>query len=141
MNKIKAKIYFLVSTGEVLVITSEMQGSVEPTTKEKDMEDYSQLNDKSIDDIDYIELEYGTLANTFTNSKSYSINLETKSLDVVYFTQEELDAMKIKDQETQDLNSRVSDIAEYLNSNEKTIAAVEDLILQSEQNKILEGMM
>jgi hypothetical protein len=50
MNKICAKIYYLISTGEVLTITSEMQGSVQLSTKKQDMEVCPQLKDKSIDD-------------------------------------------------------------------------------------------
>lgn len=39
--------------------------------------------------------------------------------------------------EAQKLNSRVSDISTYLSNNATTIADVEDLIIQSELNKIL----
>lgn len=94
MNQICAKIYYLVSTGEVLLITPEMQGTVIETTKEQDMEVYSQLNDKNISDVDYIELPYGTLATTFDNSKSYVVNLTTKQLEVTYYTNDELNAME-----------------------------------------------
>lgn len=141
MNHVKAKVYYLISTGEVLTITPECQGSVEPTTKEQDMNLYEQLKTYNIDEVDFTELEYGTLANTFTNAKSYSINLETKKLEVAYYTQEELEEMKQKyeqqTQEVQSLNSKISDISEYLNQNTATIADIEDYILQKEQNKIL----
>jgi hypothetical protein len=90
MSQIKAKIYYEVYTGEVLFITSEMEGCVEPTTKEQDIENYIQLKDKTLDEIDFIELKYGTLVSTFKNVKSYSINVKTKTLDFVYYTQEEL---------------------------------------------------
>lgn len=140
MNQIKAKVYYLVATGETLVTTAEMQGSVEPTTKEQDMHIYPALKDKNIDEVDYVELEYGILSTTFNNAKSYSINLETKSLDVVYFTQEELDSMQQQNQEAQDLNSRVSDITQYLScSNETTIADIENSILEIELNKTING--
>jgi hypothetical protein len=42
----------------------------------------------------------------------------------------------VKQQET---NYRISDISQYLSSNEATISDVEDLILQSEENKIING--
>ena len=138
----QARIYYLISTGAILVITSECQGCVEKTTKEQDMAIYEQLKDKTVDEIDFIELEYGTLASTFNNVKSYSINLETKTLDVVYLMQEELQVTQTQEQEIQDLNSRISDISTYLTEqNNQSISDIEDYILQSEQNKILNGGM
>jgi hypothetical protein len=124
------------------MVTSEMQGSVEETTKEQDMSIYKQLKNKEIDEVDYIELEYGTLASTFNNVKSYKVNLETKTLDIIYFTQEELEDVQPQNQEAQDLNSRVSDISTYLSSSdETTIADIEKSILKIETNKILRGGM
>lgn len=140
MNEVKAKVYYEVLTGNVLTITSECQGSIEETTKEHDMKIYEQLKDKNIDEIDFIELEYGTLAATFNNAKLYSINLETKELEVIYYTQEELSAIQQQNQEVQDLNSRVSDITQYLSSsNETTIADIENSILEIELNKTING--
>lgn len=141
MNQVKSKIYYLVSTGEVLTITSEIQGALEPTTKEYDMTVYPKLKDKDISKINYVELEYGTLETTFNNAKSYKVNIETEQLEVIYYTEEELTAMQQQNQEVQELNTRISDISQYLNSNEMTITDVEDLILKSEQNKITEGVV
>lgn len=142
MRQIPAKIYYLISSGEVLFITSEMEGCIEGITKEEDMQIYPQLKDKNIAEVDYIELEYGTLAATFTNSKSYSINLETRKLEVIYYTQEELNAIQQQTQEYQDLNSRVSDISTYLSSSdEATIADIENSILEIELNKTINGGM
>lgn len=141
MNQILAKIYYLISSGEILTITAESQGCVEHTTKEQDMKIYEQLKNKNIDEVDFIELEYGTLANTFNNSKSYKVNLETKKLEVEYYTQQELEEMKKQyeqqNQEAQDLNSRVSDITEYLqNQGSQKISDIEAYILESEKNKL-----
>ncbi|MBA8980496.1 hypothetical protein [Clostridium saccharobutylicum] len=77
---IGAKIYYDIKTGDVLTITSEMQGNVEETTKEQDMEIYQELTGRNINDVDFIELQYGTLASIFTNAKSYKVNLETKKI-------------------------------------------------------------
>lgn len=140
MDKIKSKIYYEISIGNILVITSEKQGiDLEERTKQEDMDIYPQLKDKTIDEVDYIELEYGTLATIFNNSlKSCLVNLETKSLDCVYYTKEELDIIEQQEQLNQVLNNRVSDISQYLSSNKTTVADVEDLIIQTELNKILE---
>lgn len=140
MNKIATKIYYLIATGKVLTITSECQGSIEFTTKEQDMEIYEQLKVHNIDEVDFIELEYGTLVETFNNAKSYSVNLKSKQLEVIYYTNEELTSMQVQYQETQDLNSRVSDIASYLSSSDSTtIADIENSILEIEKNKIING--
>lgn len=142
MNQIATKIYYLIATGEVLTITSEMQGSVESTTKEQDMNLYEQLKNYTIDEVDFIELEYGTLAETFNNAKSYKVNLKSKQLEVIYYTKEELTSMQVQYQENQDLNSRVSDISTYLlGSDSNTIADIENSILEIEKNKIINGGM
>lgn len=144
MSQIGTKVYYDVKTGDILTITSEMQGTVNETTKEEDMKIYQELKNKNIDDVDYIELEYGTLSTTFTNSKSYKVNLETRKLDITYFTQEEIDKMKAdyesNIQNEQALNDNISTISEYLTQNSANIADIEDYILQKEQNKIL-GVM
>ncbi len=139
MLQIKAKIYYDVTDGNVLVVTSECEGDATETTKEQDLQAYEQLKNKNIDEVDFIELEYGTLATTFTNAKSYKVNINTKQLDITYYTEDELKAMQNKLQNYQELRSRVSDIAQYLANNENSISDVEDLILQSEQNKIING--
>ncbi|MBN7573664.1 MULTISPECIES: hypothetical protein [Clostridium] len=140
MNQIQSKIYYDINTGQVLVITPEMQGSVEKTTKEQDIEMYPQLKDKSIDEIDFIELEYGTLDETFKNIKSYSVDVENKKFNPIYLTQEELDAIQQQFQEEQELSSRASDISTYLlNVDSTTIADIENSILEIEKNKVING--
>lgn len=141
VNQIGAKVYYEISNGNVLLITSEMQDSVEETTKEQDITLYRQLQIKNADEIDYIQLEYGVLLNTFNNAKSYKVNLDSKQLEVVYYTEDELDAIQNQNKSTQELSARVSDISSYLNCNSATIADVEDLILEAEQNKIINGGM
>lgn len=143
MNQICAKIYYLISTGEVLAITSEMQGTVGSTTKEQDMEVYPQLKDKNPDEIDFIELEYGTLATTFTNVKSYSVDVQNKKLNLVYYTQEEIDVQKKqyeqRVQDTQETNSRISAISNYASQNVISIDDLENAIIQLELTKIQNG--
>jgi hypothetical protein len=142
MNQICAKIYYSVINGEVLCTTSEMEGSVESTTKEQDMAIYSQLKDKNIDEVEYLELEYGTLGQIFKNAKSFTVNINNKQLEVIYYTNEELTSMQVQYQEVQDLNSRVSDISTYLlSSDSTTIADIENSILEIEKNKIINGGM
>lgn len=44
MNRIKSKVYYEISTGIVLNITSECEGPVENTTKEQDINLLLQVN-------------------------------------------------------------------------------------------------
>ena len=142
MLQVNSKVYYETLSGNVLVITEERQGEVLETTKEQDMEVYPQLEGKNSDDINYIELDYGTLVPVLTNAKSFKVNLETKKLEIVYFTQEELKAIQQQNQEAQNLNSRVSDVSAYLsNSNEAIISNIENSILEIEKNKIINGGM
>lgn len=143
MNQICSKVYYLIATGEILLVTEERQGDVIETTKEQDIQVYSSLNGKSVDDIDFIELEYGTLSSTFTsNVKSYSVDVANKKLNIVKYTQEELNDIQQQDEEDKSLNNRVSDISTYLNnSDETTILNIENSILEIEKNKIINGGM
>jgi hypothetical protein len=142
MNQICSKIYYLIITGEILVITQEAQGFIANTTKEEDIQSYTQLQSIDENNIDYIGLKYGALESTFCNAKSYRINLDTKKLEVVYYTQDELNTIQQQNQETQALGDRVSDISNYLsNSDETTISNIENSILEIEKNKIINGGM
>ncbi|WP_315074055.1 hypothetical protein [uncultured Clostridium sp.] len=137
VNQICAKVYYEIATGEVLMVVSEMQGDILKSTKEDDMRLYLQLRNRNSSDIDYIDLNYGTLATTFTNAKSYKVNLDARKLEVVYYTEDELNSMQKQIQENQELSSRVSDISTYLsNADGTTISNVEDTILGVESNKV-----
>lgn len=145
MNQIQSKVYYDIQTGQVLAITSEMQGSVEKTTKEQDMEICPQLKDKKDEEIDFIELEYGTLASTFNNIKSYSVDIANKKVIGIYYTKEELDSIKIQQNkqlsEQQAISDRTTAITNYMQNNTLIISEIEDIILESEKNNILNGGM
>lgn len=87
---ISAKIYYEKHTGQVLQITSEMTGNVSPTTKEQDMAMYDTLKNFNENDVDFITLEYGTLAETFGYAKEWYVDTENKKLIIEYFTEEEI---------------------------------------------------
>lgn len=138
--QVKSKVYYDTVNGQVLLITSEMEGCVEETTKEQDMLVYPELIGKDSSTIDYIELPYGSIFQTFNLAKFYTIDVETKKLNVIYYTQDELTTIQQQNKENQTLNYRVSDISSYLtDSDEFTISSIEDTILEVESNKISEG--
>lgn len=144
MNKVSAKVYYLIANGEVLLVMPE--GTyIEMTNKEQDVKSQPALQGINIDEIDYIELEYGKLSSTFTTAvKSRKVNVESKELELTYFTEEELEEQRKQyDQQLiidQELNTRISDIATYLLSSGSTaIADIENSILEIEKNKIING--
>ncbi|AQR98103.1 hypothetical protein [Clostridium saccharoperbutylacetonicum] len=140
MAQINAKVYYDISTGKVLTITSEMEGGVIERTKVQDMSLYQQLKDKNIDEVDCITIPFGNLEETFKNAKSYNINLLTKKLNITYYTNDELEILKNQENELITLNCRISDISQYLfDQTDETISIFENYILQSELNKIMEG--
>ena len=141
MSEIKAKIYYEILNGNILTITSECEGTVEETTKEQDMEIYPQLKGKNIDDVAFIELSYGTLISTFTNVKSSSVNLETKTLDTVYYTQAELDAQTQEQLAEKTISDRISTISEYATLDNNSIADLENAIIEYETNLIMNGVV
>lgn len=136
MNQIKSKIYYIKSTGNVLVITPEYEGSLEASTKEEDMLIYPELKDLDPDDIGYIELEYGTLAQTFANVKSYFVDVQNKILKCIYFSQDELNILQNQIKSQNNFQHRIAIINEYIaNLDENGIIEFEDFILQREKNK------
>lgn len=141
MAQIKAKVYYELLTGNVLIITPECQGSVLETTKKQDIKIYPELKGKDENEVDFIELEFGTLGSIFNNEKSYYVDIKTKKLKVDYYSNEELQDIKDKYQKSQSLNNRVYDISDYLYQQSKdTISAFENYIIQTELNKTMEGM-
>jgi hypothetical protein len=104
----------------------------------------SELKDKNIDEVDFIELEYGTVVSTFANIKSYSVDVKTKTFKPIYYTQEELDDIKAKQEaelkSQQLLNERTSTITNYLNIDSTSISDIEKYILQREKTKIIGGI-
>lgn len=124
------RIFFSKSNGNILVVTSK-------TTKDQDLLLYGELQN---DDMDFIELDDGTSLKDFSNFKSCKINTETKELEIIHYTEDQTNIIQKQNKELQDFISRVSDISAYLsNSDETTIANVEDLVLETEQNKIING--
>lgn len=137
MYEIPAKVYYKISTGDILVITPEMQNTVEPLTTEEELNTYQQLKNADATDIAFMEIPYGTFVSTFTsNAKSYSVDVANKKLNIVNYTQDELTAIQNQNQEAQNLSNRVSDISQYLQNQTDLISTVENSIIQSELNTV-----
>lgn len=74
--KIGRRIYFDVSTGNVLVDTGERSGSVVPTTIEQDITNYKELSERVIGTFAYFELPYGQFAQDFAECSGYRVNVD-----------------------------------------------------------------
>lgn len=82
--KIGRKIYYDITTGNIIIDTGERQGSVVPTTIEQDRHTYTALSERNTDSYDVLELPYGFLAQDFAESNGYRVNIETKTLEFSY---------------------------------------------------------
>lgn len=133
--EISSKVYYEITTGQVLLVTSELCGNVRGTDKIEDMTIHEELKDKNIDEVNYIELPYGELNAIFKNAKSYSVNLENNQLEVQYYTQEKID---LQQQEQEVIIDRTATINQYLqlNQNDEILSQIEDLIIQEEFSKL-----
>lgn len=78
------KIYYDINTGEVLLIMSEMGGEYRETTFEEDYNTYKVLNERLINTIGCIQLEYGQYAEDFAQCNGYRVNPETLELEFSY---------------------------------------------------------
>jgi hypothetical protein len=86
VNKLKIgkRIYYDITTGNVLVDTGQHSGFVTPTTIEQDISDYKALSERTRESFDVIELEFGQYAQDFRECNGYRINVETGSLEFSY---------------------------------------------------------
>lgn len=82
--KIGRRIYYDLSTGNVLLNTGERQGGVRPTTVEEDIQVYSVLSERNRDSFDVIELPFGAYSQDFAVSNDYRVNPETKQIEFRY---------------------------------------------------------
>lgn len=78
------KIYYDVVTGEKIIETGEMSGSVIQKTVDQDIATYTALSERNRDTFDVLELEYGQYAQDFAECNGYRVNPETKELEFSY---------------------------------------------------------
>lgn len=86
---VNSKVYFNKLTGEVIRVTGEMMGCVLKTTIEDDLKGI----DYDVNVINILEIPYGKFVETFHNSKSYHVDVNSKTLIVEYFTEKEIEEM------------------------------------------------
>lgn len=105
---VNSKVYFNKLTGEVIRVTGEMMGCVLETTIEDDLNGI----DYDVNVIDILEIPYGKFVETFHNSKSYHVDVNSKTLIIEYFTEKEIEEMNKYTDES--CNESVEEINERL---------------------------
>ena len=85
MIYIGRKVYFVVETGEVILITSQKRGLwAEQTSYEKDLVTFPALSERNPETFDVIELEYDQYAQDFLECDGYRVNPQTLELEFSY---------------------------------------------------------
>ena len=82
--QIGRRIYYDLSTGNLIIDTGERQGFVSNTTIEQDIQVFKALSERSRDTFDYLQLEYGQYPQDFAECNGYRVNPETKELEFSY---------------------------------------------------------
>lgn len=82
--EIGRRIYFDLSTGEIIFDKGEMQGAVIRTDIENDIENYTVLSERNRGTYDFVEYPYGHLREDFMMASRYKINISTREPEFVY---------------------------------------------------------
>jgi hypothetical protein len=69
------------------------------------------------------------------------VNLETKTLECVYYTQEELNAQIQEQKAEQVISDRINVISEYATIDSNSIDSLEEAIITYETNLIMNGVV
>lgn len=117
--KIGRRIYYDLSTGNILVDTGEKQGFVRKTIIEQDIQTYKVLSERHRDTFDVIELGYGQYAQDFAECNGYRVNTKTKELEFSYpdpnvEEPQELIYQKPLSEEVKNLKSQVLEMQNYI---------------------------
>jgi len=144
------KIYYELTTGDVILITPEKHSeNATNTTKEQDFQIYDVLAARDPSTVGVIQLEYGQYRAEFQSARSVKVNLETKELlfeypkyDPPLITQ--VENLKKDNQnlriENEQLKERVKELEQAL-LEMTTISAMQDQKLQETEQAILELSM
>lgn len=82
--QIGRKIFYEISTGNIIVDTGERQGSVVSTTIDYDIETFKGLSERNRDTFDVLELPFGAYSQDFAECNGYRVNPQTKKLEFSY---------------------------------------------------------
>lgn len=78
--QIGRKIYYDLTTGNIILDTGERSGSVVETTLEQDFETYVSLSERNSNTIGHLQLEYGQYAEDFAQCNGYRVDPVTQQV-------------------------------------------------------------
>ena len=124
--KIGRKIYYDLTTGNIITDTGERQGSVVATTIEQDIATYSALSERNRETFGVIELSFGEHARDFAESNGYQVNLDTKKLEFSYPDPSEPEAPPVYDTP---LSEQVEELRIAQAETDSTVLELTELVL------------
>ena len=84
IKQIGTKIYYCLTSGNVIKIVGDCQGYVRETTFDEDYAIYAELKEREKSSIGLLQFEYGEYPKLSQNSTGAMVNLETKELMFSY---------------------------------------------------------
>ena len=118
IKQLGAKVYYCLSTGNVIKIIGDMQGYIKETTFNEDIEIYNELKERDKSSIGLLQFEYGEYFELSKKSTGVMVDLETKEL---IFSYEELP------QESQE-PTEIEIMQEKINQLEKELTQIQTAI-------------
>lgn len=84
IKQIGTKIYYCLTSGNVIKIVGDCQGYVKETTFDEDIEIYTELKERNKSSIGLLTFDYGEYPKLSKGSTGVMVNLETKELEFSY---------------------------------------------------------
>lgn len=84
MNRIGRRIYYDLTTGNIIIDTGESFGAVSSKSTEEEINDYKVLSERNRSTFGVVELQYGQFAQDFAECVGYRINPQSKEIEFSY---------------------------------------------------------
>ena len=134
INQIGTKVYYCLLTGNVIKIIGDMQGFVNETTFDEDVEIYTELKERDRDSIGLLQFKYGEYPKLSQGATGVMVNLETKEL---IFSYEELPQEPQEPTEIEVMQGKISILEEENKKiNEEVILSMLAIADMYELNKL-----
>lgn len=122
MNTIGRRLYYDVTTGNIIVDTGERQGAVTATTIDQDIAAYKALSSRNRTTFKVLELAFGAYAQDFAESTGYRVNTLTKAVEFSYNPPQEAPVFQ------RPLSDQVSELREYTQQLNADFAALAEFV-------------
>ena len=105
IKQIGTKVYYCLLTGNVIKIIGDIQGYVQETTFNEDIEIYTELKERDIRNIGLLQFKYGEYPKLSQGATGVMVDLETKEL---IFSYEELPQEPTEPTEIEVMQGKIS---------------------------------